>query len=267
MLKTTGLLLALAGSQLLYGQWPEPPTLDQYSPQLTDMAALRNNTGALAGVTQWQAGLQARQLYGLPELQQYALVAAGPVATGKMGITVTAAGPAEARHTGIGLGLARLLGRVGLGIQFRYQEWRVAGYGTNRAAGMDLGAVCQLTDRLQAGWQWRDPLPLRWWKGEGEQLATRFTAGLGYTFSPAFLLAAEMIREAGRPTQVHAGFRYLLAGSLLATMGLYTGSGGIYGSLGWQWAGICVTAGGQYHIPLGLSPWLGLHWQPQKKQL
>jgi hypothetical protein len=229
--------------------------LTAYSLQQNNPLSFTGNQAALTQSKSSGIGVSGERRFLLGEISLYTLGAALPTRLGNFGILINYTGFKNFNENKIGLAYARKLGRLAaIGIQFNYYGYRIPAYGNASTINFEIGAMFQLTDKLNAGIHVYNPVAGKLGKNREEKLASSYKAGLGYDVSGNLLLAAEIIKEENKPVHVIAGLQYQFTKQFFAKAGFISGSTTAYAGAGIAWKHLRLDISSSYHPQLGLSP-------------
>jgi hypothetical protein len=229
--------------------------LSAYSSLQTDAFSFTGNQAALAKAQQTSIGIYGEQRFLLAALSQYQVAAVMPTKLGAFGLQVNYAGFKNFNENKIGLAYARSVGtKLDVGIQFNYYGYRVPQYGNANAIYAEAGAIMHITEKLNAGIHFYNPVGGKLGKQADEKLASVYKIGLGYDAAETFFIAAEIIKEENKPVTVTAGMQYQFAKQFFARAGFLTGTSALYAGAGISWKNIRVDIAANYHPQLGFTP-------------
>ncbi len=242
-------------------------SMSAYSNQQTDPFSFTQNQAALARVSYASAGVYGERRFMLNENSAYALAVALPTSLGNIGIQANYAGFADFNENKLALAYGRSLGKaVDIGIQFNYYSYRIPAYAGASSVNAELGAILHVTDKLNAGVQVSNPVPVKLGKQSDEQLASVYSFGLGYDASDHFYVSAEIVKEEDKAVSVNAGIQYQFAKQFFARAGMVSATGSGYAGAGVAWKNVRLDIATGYHPQLGFSPGLMLiyHFKQEK---
>ena len=237
-----------------------------YSIRHADLLSGSSNPVAMAGLQQPAAAVLAERVYLLPELNQFTLAAGMPLKGGYAGIRANYFGSGLYQETALGVSYARHLGpKADAALRFNYQSLKISnGYGTAGAWGVEAGLLLHVTDHLHAGFHISNPYGGYFGK-TGEKLAAQYAVGLGYDASEKFFSSAVISKEENRPVNVTAGIEYRFIPAVFVRAGIVAATSGGWLGLGYSLASFRLDVMAAWHPQLGITPGLGLLFQPPKK--
>ena len=236
----------------------EAAGMGAYSNRFTDCFSSLTNPASLSSLPHFTAGVLAEKKFMLAELNHFIAVLGIPAGKGGIGITTGWYGNSDYNETAMSVAYGKKLGKVNIGIAFRYTMLRIAGYGSDAATGFTLGSTWQVTPEICAGFELVNPAGGKFSKNPGEKLPAIYKTGLGYEVSEKLLLVTEVIKEENKPVSVHAGMQYKIAGKLITRFGITTAGSSPYFGAGWRWKNMRVEVLAGYHTRLGITPGLML---------
>ena len=126
-----------------------------------------------------------------------------------MGLQIDYFGFKDYNESQIGLAYARSLGsKLDIGVKFNYYSFRIPNYQSSSSVNFEIGAIAHLTDKLNAGIHFYNPVGGNLSKTNDEKLSSIYKFGLGYEASESFLVSAEIVKEEDLPIGVNAGVQY-----------------------------------------------------------
>ena len=233
--------------------------LGAYSVNHVDVFSFSSNQAALAQIKNPGIGVYGERRFLLNATNMYSAVAALPTKQGNFGIQLDYFGFKNYNESQIGLAYARSLGdRLDIGIKFNYYSFRIPGYQNSSAVNFEIGAIAHLTDKLNAGIHFYNPVGGNLSKTHNEKLGSIYKFGIGYEASQSFLISAEIVKQEDLPVNVNAGVQYNFLKQFFARAGIASENGSPYAGAGISWNNIRLDVSASYHPQLGLSPGLML---------
>lgn len=255
------LLLFLVYSSSLWAQsaiHSLPATLftgsGAYSHNFLDAFSFLNNQAALGNIKQVNAGVFAERKYLLRELSFLSGTVCLPVGSGGIGLGVKYFGNSTYNESQVSLAYGKNLGKACIGIQFNYHMLNMAEYGNDAAYSVEVGALLQLAENVQAGIQVSNPLGGKFRKNKEEKIATIYKSAVGWEVSQVLLLTGELIKEENQPANLLVNIQYRFIDNFFARLGIATASGAPFASAGVKWKNIRTDIMASYHPQLGLTP-------------
>lgn len=229
--------------------------LTAYSKLHSDPLSFTGNQAALTHVRNMGFGMYGERRFMLAETSAYTLAAPIPTRLGNFGIQINYAGFKNFNEQKLGLAYARKLGPMAsLGLQFNYYGYRVPGYGNASAINFEIGALLQLSDKLQAGLHVYNPVGGKLGVDKEEKIASAYKLGIGYDASEQFFTGVEIVKEEDKPVNVIAGLQYRFARQFFAKAGMATGTTTTCLGAGVAWKNMRLDIAASYHPQLGISP-------------
>lgn len=236
-----------------------------YSKKFIDGFSFISNPAALSQTTLLSAGLFTEKKFLLKELNVYTIAIAIPTSVGGFGILTRYNGFNDYNETQLGLGYAKNLGHVDLGIQFNYTAIRIAGYGTNSVVQADAGMVWHVMEKLHTGVHLMNVVAGKLSGNANEKPALIFKMGLGYEVSDAVFISSEICKEEDKIVTVIALLQYTLAGKFYLKGGISTATSSPWLGAGLRWKMIRIDITSGYHPQLGITPGLLLIFSSEQK--
>lgn len=230
---------------------PVPAAAGTYSRLFTDAFSIAHNPAALASFEMFNAGIYSDRKYMLPEIKHGFFAAGMPLKGGGIGVQLNCFKAGAYTQSDIGIGYAKRLGQVHLGMKFSYHKLTVQGYGSAGNVVIDIGSIWRVTDDLYAGVNIYNP-------AGAKKLSSAYTAALGYQVSAQVLLSTEIIKEENKPPNIIMAMLYEPAARVLLQAGIATATAQPYLSIAFQTGRYRLLFSVSYHSQLGFSPALGL---------
>jgi hypothetical protein len=238
-----------------------------YSKNFTDAFSASSNQALLAELQSPAAGIYGERRFMLKELGSYVAAIVLPAVSGGFGIAINYFGGQNFSISQAGIGYGRKLSdRIDLGVQFNYNNIKLAGYGSSSNVNFELGTLWQITDKCYWGIHVYNPAGGRFGKDKREKLASIYRTGIGYEASDLFFVSAEIAREEDQPVNVNIGLQYRFTPVFLARAGLSTGSSSYFFGLGLKWKVCRMDVVSTYHPQLGFTPGLLLLFALKEKK-
>jgi hypothetical protein len=233
--------------------------LGAYSVNHVDAFSFTSNQAALAQLKYGAIGAYGEQRFLLNATNMYTAVAAIPTSQGNFGVQIDYFGFKDYNESQIGLAYARSLGsKLDIGIKFNYYSFRIPTYQSSSAVNFEIGAIAHLTDKLNAGVHFYNPMGGKLSKTNDEKLSSIYKFGMGYEASESFLVSAEIVKEEDLPINVNAGVQYNFQKQFFVRVGIASENESPYAGAGMSWKDIRLDVSAGYHPQLGLSPGLML---------
>ncbi|MEO8762863.1 MAG: hypothetical protein ABI416_01190 [Ginsengibacter sp.] len=233
--------------------------LGAYSMNHIDVFSFSSNQAALAQIKNPCAGVYGETRFLLNATNMYAAVFAFPTKQGNFGIEADYFGFKNYNETQVGLAYARSLGsRLDIGIKFNYYSFRIPAYQNSSVVNFEIGAIVHLTEKLNAGIHFYNPVGGRLSKTPDEKLSSAYKFGIGYEASDNFIISAEIVKQEDMPVNVNAGVQYNFLNRFFARVGMASENSSPYAGAGVSWNNLRLDVSASYHPQLGLSPGLML---------
>ena len=235
-----------------------------FSKNFTDILCLANNPAASTGSEGFSAGIYSERRFMFKELSQYNLVFAHSTTHANIGVKLHYSGFSDYNESSASLSYSRDLGKLRVGIRFNYHKISISGYGSVSTYSADMSVIWQLTEKLRAGIQAINPIPVPFGLDKTEQYASLYKLGIGYEISDKCFLGGELYKETGKTVNVQLLLQYRLAGRLSFRGGLNTSVGQPFVGLEWFLKDLRLGIDGSYHPDLGFTPALMISFMKQK---
>ena len=229
--------------------------LGAYSINHVDAFSFTSNQAALAQIKNAAIGAYGENRFLLNATNMYSAVVIMPTKEGNFGIQIDYFGFKNYNESQIGLAYARSLGhKLDIGVKFNYYSFRIPTYQNSLAVNFELGLIAHLTDKLNAGFHFYNPVGGNLSKTNNEKLSSIYKFGIGYEASESFLVSAEIVKQEDLPVNVNAGIQYNFQKQFFVRAGINSENGSPYAGAGLSWNNIRLDVSASYHAQLGLSP-------------
>ncbi|HWH63942.1 MAG TPA: hypothetical protein VNS50_11735 [Ginsengibacter sp.] len=229
--------------------------LGAYSINHVDAFSFTSNQAALAQIKNAAIGAYGENRFLLNATNMYSAVVIMPTKEGNFGIQIDYFGFKNYNESQIGLAYARSLGhKLDIGVKFNYYSFRIPTYQNSSAVNFELGLIAHLTDKLNAGFHFYNPVGGNLSKTNNEKLSSIYKFGIGYEASESFLVSAEIVKQEDLPINVNAGIQYNFQKQFFVRAGINSENGSPYAGAGLSWNNIRLDVSASYHAQLGLSP-------------
>lgn len=224
-----------------------------------DAFSFTANQAALAQIKNPVIGVYGENRFLLNATNMYSAVVALPTAQGNFGMQIDYFGYKDYNESQIGLAYARSLGsKLDVGIKFNYYSFRIPAYQSSSALNFEIGAIAHLTDKLNAGIHFYNPVGGKLSKTKDEKLSSIYTFGLGYEASESFLVSAEIEKQENLPVNINAEVQYNFLKQFFVRAGINSANESSFAGAGVSWKDIRLDVSASYHPQLGISPGLML---------
>jgi long-subunit fatty acid transport protein len=238
-----------------------------YSKNFTDAFSGTNNQALLAEANNVVAGMYGERRFMLKELSNYAFAIVLPSGSGGFGFAINYFGGPNFSTSQAGIGYGRKLSaKIDIGVQFNYNNIRLAGYGSNSNVNFEIGTLWHITDQFNFGIHVYNPVGGRFGKDSNEKLPSIYRTGIGYEASAKFFISAEIAKEEDQPANVNMALQYNFAEQFLARGGLSAANGNYFFGLGLKWKVCRMDIVTTYHPLLGFTPGLMLLFDFKNKK-
>jgi hypothetical protein len=233
--------------------------LGAYSINHADAFSFTANQAALAQIKNPVIGVYGENRFLLNATNMYSAVVALPTSQGNFGMQIDYFGFKDYNESQIGLAYARSVGtKLDIGIKFNYYSFRIPAYQSSSSVNFEMGAIVHLTDKLNVGVHFYNPVGGNLSKTNNEKLSSVYTFGIGYEASENFLVSAEIVKQEDLPVNVNAGVQYNFQKQFFVRAGINSENESPYAGAGLSWKDLRLDVSASYHPQLGLSPGLML---------
>ena len=240
--------------------------INTYSSLNKDASSLWANQASLGSLKIISVAFYGERRFMLKDLSAYGLAITLPTSSGNFGVTLKYFGTGGFNESRLGLAYGRSLGKLDVGAQFDYCQFKVEGYGAASTVSLESGILLHMTDQLQAGVHMFNPTQSRFGKTVEEKLPMVYSFGLGYDVSDKVFVGAEVEKSGDQPLGVNAGVQYAFEKKLFARAGVASGISSFYFGAGFLWSGLRIDVTASLHPTLGTTPaMLIVYNSPAKK--
>lgn len=238
-----------------------------YSQKQTPVTSVMANPAALASLKNTSAALRGERKFMLPELGHYMALVVLPTTAGTFGLSGLYAGNTDYNQSELSIAYGRRLGdKVQAGLQFRYNSIHISsGYGNASVVSATAGIIFHATDKLSAGFNVVNPVPVYFGINKEEKLPRQYSAGIGYEVSGKVLTGFSIIKEDSQPVTVNAGMQYRITTAVLVKAGISSAASTAWFGAGFSLRTFNIDVFSHWHPQLGISPGILLQWQLKKK--
>jgi hypothetical protein len=243
--------------------------LGAYSVNHVDVFSVTSNPAALAQIKDPAAGVFGEKRFLLTETNFYSAIVAVPSKHGNFAFQADYFGFKNYNESQLGIAYARNVGsKLDLGIKFNYYSFRIPGFESPSAVNFEIGAVAHLTEKLNVGIHFYNPVGGQLSKTENDKLAGIYSFGIGYEASDNFLISTEIVKQEDMPVNINAAVQYHFAQQFFARFGIASQNESPFAGAGILWNQFRLDVTASYHPQLGLSPGLMLivHFKKQQNE-
>jgi hypothetical protein len=231
--------------------------LGAYSINHVDAFSFTSNQAALAQMKSPAIGVYGERRFLLDATNMYSAVFVLPTSQGNFGVQADYFGFKNYNESQLGIAYARNVGGlIDIGIKFNYYSFRIPSYQSSSAVNFEIGAIAHLTDKLNAGVHFYNPVGGELSKTNNEKLGSIYKFGIGYEPSESFLVSAEIVKQEDLPVNINAGVQYNFLKQFFARVGIASENESPYAGAGISWNNIRLDVSASYHPQLGFSPGL-----------
>ena len=242
--------------------------LGAYSTGQVDVFSVASNQAALAQIKNPSMGVYGERRFLMTPVNMYTMLFALPTKQGNFAFQADYLGYKNYNESQLGIAYARNVGsKLDLGIKFNYYSFKIPGYEGASAVNFEISAIAHLTDKLNAGIHFYNPVGGTLSKTDNEKLSSIYKFGIGYEASDQFLISAEVVKQEDWPVNVNAGVQYNFEKQFFARFGIATEAESPYAGAGVSWSNFRVDISASYHPQLGISPGLMLIMNFKSKQV
>lgn len=229
--------------------------LSAYSQHQNDVFSFSSNQAALAQIKGPAFGVFSERRFSLLETTFFSAIAALQTKEGNFGLQADYFGFKNYNETQVGIAYARSVGKkLDVGIKFNYYSFRIPGFQNSGVVNFEAGAIAHLTEQLQAGIHFYNPVRATLSKTDNEKLPAIFKFGIGYDASENFFIGAEIIKEENLPVNVAAGMQYNFEKQFFARAGIQTQNSSPYFGAGILINNFRLDVTAAFHPQLGVTP-------------
>jgi len=230
-----------------------------YSVNHVDAFSIASNQAALAQIKNPSLSLYGEKRFLVEGTNMYSSIFALPTNQGNFAFQADYFGYANYNESQLGIAYARNVGtKLDVGVKFNYYSFRIPGYQNYSAVNFEIGAIAHLTEKLNAGIHFYNPLGGNLSKTDHEKLSSVYTFGIGYESSENFLISAEIVKQEDLPVNVNVGMQYNFDKQFFARFGIASQTASPYFGAGVSWDNLRIDVSASYHPQLGISPGLML---------
>jgi hypothetical protein len=238
--------------------------LTAYSKSFVDAFSLCGNPAAATTNQGLSAGVAVEQRFMLKELSVYNIIIIDEFERSAIALQVSYGGFANYNESMCGLSYSRDLGKIRIGTRFNYHRLAAVGYGSASTFSADISLIWQLTEKLRAGIQAINPMPVMFGIDKSESYSSVYKLGLGYEVSEKCFLSMEAAKETAKSVNISFFLQYNLVERFHFRAGLNTDVGQPFLGIGWKLSGLRLYITGSYHPDLGITPGLTLLFSPKQ---
>jgi len=166
-----------------------------------------------------------------------------------------------------GLAYALALGsRMNMGLQFNYHSINIPGYGRSSTLGFELAGLFHLTEKLNAGMQFSNPVGGKFGQAMKEKLPSVYRGGIGYDPSREFFAGIEIVKEELMPPYVNVGIQYSGISGVDIRAGFISASNSWWMCICYLWKTLRIGISIGFHPILGITPGFFFLYQENSDQ-
>lgn len=234
---------------------------------LRETWAIFNNVAGLATLEDASLGFTYDNRFGVAEFQTFGIAGVLPVAWGVGGLSVSRFGDELYSETRIGLGFARELDKVSLGLKVNYLQVNLQDLGSAGAVVLEFGGLVQISPELHLGAHIYNLNQAQMTTDfdDAERIPTVLKAGLSFRPIETLRLNVETEKDIDYEASFKAGVEYEIIPKLSLRTGIQTKPFANHFGLGFRPRRLDIQYALSSHQVLGLSHHLSLAWQFTQK--
>ncbi len=236
-----------------------------YSAHFTDAFSFTVNPAVLGGEKTVRVAISNERRWMLRELAYFQMACSFSAGRGGMGLQFHYTGNSDYNETALAMSYGKDLGRIAIGVQFRYDFYHVAGYGNMKDASAMPGLQFHLSEKTYAGIAFNISFFQKAGNHSAEKASGIYRMGIGYEASPYVFLSMQFEKEAGIPTNIIGCVDYRWNDQFFAAAGLASNSASPYIKAGWKKNNLVICIFTAYQATLGFTPGLVLLWEGKNK--
>jgi hypothetical protein len=236
-----------------------------YSGHFTDAFSFTGNPAVLGSVKTGGAGFSSERRWMLKELDAYRLAGSFAAGGGGIGLLFQYTGDPADQETALALAYGKGLGKISCGLQFRYDQIRIAGYGRSGNGSVMLGVRFHPAEKIYAGFCFSLSLPGGKRAANARKTAAADQIGIGYEISALVFLSLQVVRESGLPVNVIGCIDYHWSDQFFAALGIESISSSPYAKGGWKKNRLTIEIFTAFHVELGFTPGIVFFWEGKNK--
>ncbi|MDP4130184.1 MAG: hypothetical protein Q8918_08230 [Bacteroidota bacterium] len=209
--------------------------------------------------------LSTERRWMLKDLDFSRLACSFSAGQGGMGFLFHYTGNSDYQETAMAMSYGKNLGRISLGIQFRYDQDHIPGYSTRSDGSAMLGILFHPVEKIYAGMAFSTSLFANTAYINPEKYAGNYDMGLGYEVSPMVFLSVQLEKEAGLPMNLTGCLDYRWSEQFYASAGVSSISGSPFIKAGWKKNQLTIEIFTAYHLVLGFTPGIVFFWERKNK--
>lgn len=226
----------------------------------SDFWSLNNNQAGIADIKKMKVGLYYENRFLTKELGYKALGFVLPTKSGVFGINYSHYGYNLYNEQKIGLAYAKSFGkRFSAGLQFDYLGTHIAeNYGSKSAFTFELGVIAKLTDNVNIGAHFFNPVNAKFNDYNNEKIPSVAKLGINYIFSEKLLIACETEKNINYDAILKLGIEYKILPFAHARMGISNNPNIFSFGFGVEYKQFTIDFSSSVHHILGYSPQFSL---------
>ena len=236
-----------------------------YSAHFTDAFSFTGNPAVLGSAKTFCLAGSSERRWMLKELDYYRMACSFSAGRGGIGLQFQYTGNPDYNETAFALSYGKDLGRIFLGLQFRYDIDHAAGYGNKEYGSALLGLRFHPSDKIYAGFAFSASFFGDAGNNRSEKAPGNYNMGFGYEASALVFISLQLEKEPGIPLNIIGCLDYRWNDQFFAAMGIASVSASPYLKAGWKKNRLTIGLFTAYHTELGFTPGLVLLWEGKNK--
>jgi len=228
--------------------------INTYSTLNKDALSAMANQASLGSSKNLSVAFCGERRFMLEDISSYGLAVALPTASGSFGLAANYFGGDGFNESSMALAYGRSLGKIDIGAQFNYHQFKIEGYGAASTVSLEAGLLLHLSEPLQAGVHLFNPTGAAIGKDQKEKLPLVYSFGLGYDVSEKVYVGTEIEKVEDQLVSVNAGVQYAFERKLFARAGVASATSSFYLGVGFLWSGLRIDVTASVHPTLGTTP-------------
>lgn len=212
----------MTGQQLPAINGARAAALGLASATLSDVWAVQNNIGALAGFERTAAGFTYNTRLNLPELTTVGAVLAIPLLNGMAAGSLSRYGTGAYRLQHIGIGYSHKISFMSLGMKLNYLQQSIQNWGSQGKLVLEAGGKAALLPELHFAAHAYNISQSSFSREAGTLIPILLKASLAYIPSKELQLLLQTLKEIDAPARFSAGLEYKIIEAFQLRTGILT---------------------------------------------
>ncbi|WP_304517972.1 hypothetical protein [Cecembia rubra] len=220
---------------------------------LHDSWSFFNNIGGLSRLEYSQAIFAFDHRLDIEELTTLAAAAVLKKNNAAFGFGVSTFGSDIFSQSKLGIGISNHLGIASLGVKVNYFQTSIQGFGTGRAAVLELGGVAELSPELFFGAHIYNPTRAKYGRFSSDHLPTVVKAGISYRPSEKVSLQVEAEKDILLDPIIKMGIEYNFLNKVWGRSGMISSTRSLFFGIGFHGKLIQIDYAMTQHPTLGFT--------------